>query len=121
MAAPTTVEAYLAALPADRRAILEELRAVVRAAAPGAVEVIAYQMPALRLDGRFLVSYASFARHVSLFPASEGVRRALGDEIAPYLSGKGTIRFPADRPLPLALIGRVVEVRVGEHGAGRNR
>lgn len=121
MAAPTTVEEYLSALPADRHAILGELRAVVRAAAPDAVEVIAYQMPALRLDGRFLISYASFARHVSLFPASEGVRQALGDELAPYLSGKGTIRFPAGRPLPLTLIARVVEARVAEHGAGGAR
>jgi uncharacterized protein YdhG (YjbR/CyaY superfamily) len=121
MAAPTTVEEYLAALPADRRAMLAELRATVRAAAPDAVEVISYQMPALRLDGRFLVSYASFARHVSLFPASDGVRQALGEELAPYLSGKGTVRLPAGRPLPLALIARIVEVRVAEHGAGGDR
>lgn len=117
MAAPATVDEYLAALPAERRAELEQLRAAVRAAAPDAVEVIAYQMPALRLRGRFLVSYAAFARHISLFPASDGVRADLGDAIAPLLSGKGTIRFPADRPIPLDLVRRVVEARLAEETA----
>lgn len=120
MAVPTTVESYLAALPEGRRAAVEQLRATVIAAAPGATEVIAYQMPALRLGGRFLVSYASFARHVSLFPASDGVRAALGAELTPYLSGKGTIRFPADQPLPLDLVRRVVEARLAEC-AGHHR
>jgi len=117
VAVPTTIEAYLAALPEGRRAAVEELRATVRAAAPDATEVIAYRMPALRLDGRFLVSYASFARHLSLFPASEGVRAALGDELAPYLAGRGTIRFPAGQPLPLDLVRRVVEARLAEEAA----
>lgn len=117
MTAPTTVGEYLDALPAERRAAVEQLRATVLAAAPGATEVIAYQMPALRLNGRFLVSYASFARHLSIFPASEGVRAALGDELAPYLSGKGTIRFPADHPPPLDLVRRVVEARLVEEAA----
>jgi uncharacterized protein YdhG (YjbR/CyaY superfamily) len=114
MGVPTTVEEYLDGLPGDRRDEVEQLRATVRAAAPGAVESIAYQMPALRLDGRFLVSYAVFARHVSLFPASDRVRAALGEELAPYLSGKGTIRFPGGSPLPLDLVRRVVEARVTE-------
>jgi uncharacterized protein YdhG (YjbR/CyaY superfamily) len=114
----TSVDAYLASLAGDRRERLTAMRDVVRAAAPDADEVIAYDMPALRLDGRFLVSYAAFQRHDSLFPASEGVETELADEIAPYLAGKGTIRFPASKPLPLDLIRRVVEVRVREHGAG---
>ena len=116
----STVDEYLAALPDDRRARLQELRATVQAAAAdsGATEVIAYDMPALRLDGRFLVSYAAYRRHDSLFPASEGVESELADEIRPYLAGKGTIRFPASEPLPLDLIRRIVEIRMREHGAG---
>ncbi len=117
MAAPTTVDEYLAALPDDRRAGMEQLRATVRDAAPGAEEVITYTMPGLRLAGRFLVSYDAFARHFSLFPASDGVRAALGEELAPYLAGKGTIRFAADRPLPLDLVRRIVEARVAEVAA----
>lgn len=111
----TTVDEYLAAAPADRRPTLELLRATIRAAAPAATETIAYDMPALRTtEGRFLVSYAAYKRHYSLFPASDAVRAALGDEIAPYVAGRGTIQFRVDEPLPTALVSRVVEIRVTE-------
>ena len=116
MTDPSGVAAYIAAAPASRRADLELTRSTVVSAAPMAIESIAYQMPALRLDGQFLVSYAAFKAHYSLFPASAAVVEALGDAIAPYLAGKGTIRFPADKPLPLDVIRRVVEVRLVEHG-----
>jgi uncharacterized protein YdhG (YjbR/CyaY superfamily) len=117
MAGPTTVDEYLAALPDDRRGVMAGLRRTVTAAAPAATETIAYQMPALRLDGRFLVSYAAFKRHYSLFPASAAVVESLGDEIAPYLAGQGTIRFPADRPIPTSLVTKIVEIRLQEHAA----
>lgn len=122
MTAPTTVDEYIAALPEDRRDAMETLRRTIRAAAPDADESIAYLMPAFRTHGQFLVSYASFKGHYSLFPASEGVVRALGDELTPYLAGKGTIRFAADRPIPVATVTRIVEIRVAEneaHAAGR--
>jgi uncharacterized protein YdhG (YjbR/CyaY superfamily) len=113
--AAATVDQYLAALPADRRAVMEELRRTVRAAAPGATETIAYGMPALRTPGgRFLLSYDAFEHHYSLFPASGMVVEALGKELAPYLAGKGTIRFPSGRPIPLALVTKVVTVRLKE-------
>jgi len=119
--APTTVDDYLAGLPDDRRAAMAELRAAITAAAPDAVETIAYNMPALRSHGgQFLVSYDAYKRHYSLFPASDAVIAALGDELTPYLAGSGTIRFPADRPIPLALVSRIVEIRVAEN-AGRVR
>lgn len=117
MTTPSTVDDYLVGLAEERRGPMEQLRATARAAAPHAEEVITYKMPGLRLAGRFLVSYDAFARHYSIFPASDGVRAALGDEIAPYLAGKGTIRFPADRPLPLDLVRRIVEARVAEVAA----
>ena len=117
MAGPASVDAYLAALPEERRGPMEQLRAAVRAAAPDAEEVITYKMPGLRLAGRFLVSYDAFARHYSLFPSSDGVRAAVGDELTPYLAGKGTIRFPAHQPLPLDLVRRSVEARVAEVAA----
>lgn len=112
----TTVDGYMAALPDDRRAVIQELRRTLATAAPQASETIAYDMPALRLDGRFLVSYAAYKNHYSLFPASDGVVEALGDDLAPYLSGKGTIRFPSNAPIPSALVRRIVEVRLQEHG-----
>jgi len=117
MAGPTTVEEYLALLPDERRAVMERLRATINAAAPMATETFAYQMPALRLGGHFLVSYAAFKSHYSLFPANHVVVSALGDELTPYLAGKSTIRFPANTPIPLDLVARVVEVRVEELGA----
>ena len=108
------VDAHLAGMPDDRRAPLEEMRRTIRAAAPEAEETIAYNMPALRLGNRFLVSYDAYRRHVSLFPASGAVQSALGAELEPYLAGRGTIRFPAGRPIPLDLVDRIVRMRVEE-------
>jgi uncharacterized protein YdhG (YjbR/CyaY superfamily) len=118
MTAPTSVEDYLAGLPDQRRAAAEELRQTIKAAAPEATETIAYQMPAYRSHGgQFLVSYAAFKNHYSLFPASQAVIEALGEALKPYLSGKGTIRFPADKPIPAALVTKIVKVRVEETAA----
>ena len=112
---PATVEEYLDTLPPNRREAIETMRRTIRAAAPDAVETIAYSMPAFRgLGGQFLVSYAAYKHHVSLFPASGAVVAALGAEIAPFLAGKGTIRFPADQPIPVELVTRVVAVRLTE-------
>ena len=121
MAAPTSVEDYLAALPEESRAALEKLRKTIKAAAPNATETIAYGMPAYRDHGRFLVSYAAYKDHCSLFPASQGVREALGEELTPYFTGKGTIRFHADKPLPTALVKKLVKVRLGENAARSRR
>src|SRR4249919_1037558 len=116
MGTPSSVDEYLAGLPDDRRAVMEALRRTVKAAAPEAAETIAYQMPALRSHGgQFLVSYAAYKRHYSLFPASGAVVAALGEELTPYLTGKGTIQFPANEPLPLALVTRIVAIRVAEN------
>ena len=118
MAAPTDVDEYLAALPEGRRAAMAELRRTINAAAPEATETIAYGMPALRSHGgQFLVSYAAYKRHYSLFPASGAVVEALGEELTPYLAGKGTISFPADKPIPTAIVTRIVKVRVEENAA----
>lgn len=118
MSEPQTIEAYLAAQPADRRAVLEAIRAAVRIAAPDATETIAYDMPAYRdARGDFLVSFAAYQRHYSLFPASGAVIEALGSEVAPYLVGKATIRFAAGRPVPYGLVTRIVAVRVAELAA----
>jgi uncharacterized protein YdhG (YjbR/CyaY superfamily) len=117
MAAPTSVEDYLKALPAGPRAALESLRKTIQAAAPEATEAISYGMPAFNAHGRLLVSYAAFTNHCSLFPASAAVREALGDELTPYFSGKGTIRFQAAKPLPAALVKKIVKVRFEENAA----
>ena len=112
-----SVDDYMAGLPEDRRAVMEQLRATMRAAAPDATEAISYNMPALRLHGRFLVSYEAFKRHYSLFPWSDGMLDELGDALRPYAVGKGTIKFAADQPIPLDLVTRVVAIRTREVAA----
>ena len=121
MATPTSVEDYLAALPEEPRTALAKLRKTIKAAAPDATETISYQMPAFKDHGRFLVSYAAFKNHCSLFPASEAVIEALGEELKPYFSGKGTIRFHANKPLPAALVKKIVKTRLEENAALRRR
>ena len=111
MAKYASVEEYMASLPDDRRAVMEQLRSTIRAAAPDATEAISYNMPAFRLNGRFLVSYEAFKRHYSLFPWSDGMLEELGPALKPYAVGKGTIRFPADEPIPLELVTRIVGIR----------
>jgi uncharacterized protein YdhG (YjbR/CyaY superfamily) len=108
------VDEYVSALPPVPRRTLEELRKAIRAAAPDAVETIAYGMPAFRQDGRFLVSYAVYKDHCSLFPASPAVREVLGDRLERYLSGKGTLRFRPDDPIPSSVIKRIVRARLAE-------
>jgi uncharacterized protein YdhG (YjbR/CyaY superfamily) len=100
----------------------DQLRESIRAAAPDATETIAYSMPAFRSDGgQFLVSFAAFKDHYSLFPASGAVVEELGDELAPYLAGKGTLRFPSNEPLPLTTVSKVVRVRLTENAARASR
>ncbi|HUS20616.1 MAG TPA: DUF1801 domain-containing protein [Aeromicrobium sp.] len=108
MAKYVLVEDYLAALPDDKREVMERIRSIARAGAANATEAISYNMPALRQDGRFLLSYEAFKNHYSLFPASESVLDAIGDEARRHFSGKGTFQFKAGEPLPEDLIRRIV-------------
>ena len=114
------VDAYLAALPDEARAALEQLRRTIKAAAPDAIEVISYQMPAFKLRGRSLVAFAAFKAHYSLFPMSKAVIEAHQDELTAYQTSKGTIRFPFGQPLPAALVRRLVEARIAENEAAAN-
>jgi uncharacterized protein YdhG (YjbR/CyaY superfamily) len=109
-----SVADYMADLPRDRRTAMEDLRRAVTEAAPDATETIAYNMPALRLDGRFLVSYQAFKNHYSLFPWSDHMANQIGDALRPYMHGKGTLRFAADEPIPTELVRQVVRIRIDE-------
>jgi uncharacterized protein YdhG (YjbR/CyaY superfamily) len=117
MAGPATVDEYLATLPEERRAALEQIRATIRSVVPDGHELLSYKMPAVKTHGQFLVSYDAYKKHYSLFPASDAVVDGLGDAIQSHLAGRGTIQFPADQPLPLDLIRRIVEIRVAENEA----
>jgi len=109
-----SVDEYMAGLPDDRRTAMEALRRTIRAAVPAATEAISYNMPAFKLDGRFFVSYEAFKRHYSLFPWTDAMVDELGDVIKPYAVGKGTLRFPANQPIPVDLVKRVIEIRLRE-------
>jgi uncharacterized protein YdhG (YjbR/CyaY superfamily) len=112
----TTVDAYIAEFPPETRAVLEEMRALIRAAAPEATERVSYAMPAFDLNGP-LVYFGGFARHVGLYPTGRGIE-AFKDELELYKSGKGSVRFPLGEPLPTDLIRRIVEFRVGQNTDG---
>ncbi len=116
-----TVDDYMAAFSEPARTVMEELRETIRAVAPDAVELISYQMPAFKTHGQFLVSYAAFKKHFSLFLASEAVVTDLGDDLAPYLAGKGTIRFTMENPLSADVVIRIVKVRLAENAARGQR
>jgi len=111
------IDDYIAALPAEQAAALSHLRSVVAAAAPDAVEAISYSMPAFKLGRRVLVYYAAFKDHLSLFPASGSVMDKLGVDLRKHFSGKGTLQFTAEHPLPDDLVRRIVEVRREEMGS----
>jgi uncharacterized protein YdhG (YjbR/CyaY superfamily) len=110
------VEKYLADVPDEFRSSIEALRSTIRAAAPDAEEVIGYRMPAFRSNG-MLVYYAAFRDHCSLFVASSRVRARFAEELRPFESGKGTLRFTPDRPIPKNLIRRIVRARLAENAA----
>ena len=108
------VRAYYAGLPPTTRRRVRELRDVIVSVAPDAVETISYRIPAFRLDGRVLVYCAGWKEHTSLYPLTRGMRAACARDLEKFETSKGTIRFPAEKPLPVAVIKRLVKARVGE-------
>ena len=110
------VDDYLADVSPEARATLEKLRRTIKAVVPCAVEVISYQIPTFKLDGRMLVSYAAFKNHCSFFPGAAPIK-AHEAELKPYQTSKGTIRFATGKPLPAALVKKLVRTRIKENEA----
>ena len=108
-----SIDEYIAQFPPDLQSTLAELREVIRAAAPGAVEKISYQMPTFYLKGN-LVHFAAFKQHIGFYPTPSGIA-AFQAELAAYKSSKGAVQFPRHQPLPLELITRIVQFRVAEN------
>jgi uncharacterized protein YdhG (YjbR/CyaY superfamily) len=108
------IDEYIAGFPEDVRAVLQQVRSTIRRAAPEAEETISYAIPTFKLAGKYLIYFAGHTKHVGLYPvpAADG---ELGEEIASYQAGKGTLRFPLDRPIPFDLITKVVQLRAREN------
>ncbi len=112
---PTTHDEYLAGVSAEQRAALEKLRRAIHAASPGVEECISYGVPAFRWQGRYFLAYGAGAKHCAFYPGA--VVEALGAELAGYDTSKGTIRFSAEKPLPAALVRKLVRLRMARSGS----
>ena len=108
--APETIDEYISAFSPDVQAILQQIRQVVRSAAPDAQETISYQIPTFKLDG-VLVYFAAFKKHIGFYPPVRGDAR-LEKAVSPYAGEKGNLRFPLDQPIPFDLIERIAKLRV---------
>jgi uncharacterized protein YdhG (YjbR/CyaY superfamily) len=100
------VDEYIASFPEDVQAKLQDVRRAMRNAAPGTEEAISYGIPTFTLDGRYLIYFAGWKHHISIYPIPEG-DDALRKDMSPYVAAKGTLRFPLDEPIPLPLIERL--------------
>lgn len=108
------VDEYLATIPEEARAALEKLRGTIRSAAPKATETISYQIPTFVHNGA-LVAFGAFKNHLSFFPMSIALMEAHREELAPWSTSRGTIRFSVDKPLPATLVKKLVKARIKEN------
>ena len=120
MGVPKDIDEYLAGVPEPARGTLSKVRAVIRSAVPrDATEAISYGLPTFKYKGS-LVAFAAFKKHCSLFPMSMAVIAAFKNELKGFHTSKGTIQFPLDKPLPAALLKKMVKARIRQN-EGRKR
>jgi uncharacterized protein YdhG (YjbR/CyaY superfamily) len=115
---PKSIDEYLAAVRADQRAALEKLRKTIHAVVPRAEEYIGYGLAAFRLDGKPLVAFGASAKHCAFYPMSSTTVAAHEKELSSYETSKGTIRFTPEKPLPAALVRKLVRARLAENAGG---
>ena len=112
---PANIDEYISTFPKDTQVILEQIRKTIKEAVPGIEEKISYSMPTFTLNGHYLVYLAAYKNHIGFYPVPTG-NEAFEKDFAPYkTSGKGTIQFPLDKPIPLDLVTRVVKFRAKEN------
>lgn len=109
-----SIDEYITAFPERIQIILEELRSTIKSVAPDAKEKISYQIPAFELNGRRLIYFAAWKRHISIYPIPAGTEE-FEQKISQFADGKGTLKFPLDKPLPLELIAEMVKFRVADN------
>jgi uncharacterized protein YdhG (YjbR/CyaY superfamily) len=108
-----TIDEYLVEFPPETRAVLEEMRALIRAEAPEATETISYAIPTFDLHGRHLLHFAGYEKHIGFYPGARGIAE-FKEELTGFKSAKGSVQFPLGQPLPADLIRRIVAFRVEE-------
>ncbi len=113
MNAPKDIDDYIAGFPENIQKLLQQVRETIQTAAPEATERISYAMPTFSLNGN-LVHFAAFTNHIGFYALPSG-NKAFQDELAAYKTGKGSIQFPLDKPMPLSLIKKIVEFRIAEN------
>ncbi len=105
------IDRYLASLDEPKRGTLEALRRAILDNIPDAEQCISYRLPAFRVDGKVIAGFAAFKNHLSYLPHSGSVLKQLGDSISQYTTSKGALRFPVDKPLPKALVKKLIAIR----------
>jgi|SRR5579862_3537644 len=111
--AAKSIDDYIRAYPREVQQLLQSMRRTIQEAAPKAEETISYKIPAFRLNG-MLVWFAAFKNHIGFYPGAEAIK-VFKEELSAYKSAKGSVQFPFDQPLPLALVGRIVKFRVKQN------
>ena len=113
MAKPSNVDAYMADFPAEVQAIMQEIRALIKATAPDAEESISYGLPTYKLGGKPLVYFGGYKHHIGFYATPTG-HEAFAEELSKYKQGKGSVQFPLSEPMPMELIERIVRFRIEE-------
>ena len=109
-----SMDEYIATFPEETQKILEEIRALIKSMVPDAREKISYQIAAFELNGKNLIHFAGWKKHISIYPIPSGTD-AFNKEVSKYADGKGTVKFPLDKPMPMKLIGRIVKFRMADN------
>jgi uncharacterized protein YdhG (YjbR/CyaY superfamily) len=118
---PKTIDEYLAGVDADHRDALQKLRETIHTVAPTAEECISYGIPAFRLNGRSLVFFGAWANHCAFYPGSSNTLKKFRNELRNFQTSKGTLRFSPDKPMPVALVKKLLKARIAENNARANR
>ena len=109
-----SIDEYISTFPEGVQKVLQELRETIKAAAPDAGETISYGIPTFTLNGKYLIYFAGWKNHIAIYPIPTGTE-AFNKQVSKYVEGKGTLKFPIDKPLPMRLITKIVKLRVAEN------
>jgi uncharacterized protein YdhG (YjbR/CyaY superfamily) len=118
---PRTIDEYLVGVKPDQRIALEKLRQTIRVAAPKAEECISYGIPAFRLNGRSLVFFGAWANHCAFYPGRSAMLKKFQNRLRGFQTSKGTLRFSPDKPVPVALVKKLVKARIAENNVRANK